>query len=415
MRSPGSRSSWTTSRSSAWRKRVAAVLARRAPGARRPPRAAASRSVAPSSPPASHSRSWSSVAGDGQQPQQLLGVVGQALDAQHERVAQRRRHLAAPVEPGGEQLLGEQRVALAARPQAVDEVVAGRVAEDVGELLGELRARQRAEVDAPRARAALELGEQRAQRVAAVQLVGAVGGDEQHALAGQAARQEDQARARRAVGPVQVLDDEQHRRLARRARAAASSSASNRRACGGARRARRRRRARAGPSPGRSPASSARAEGGSSSSAGSPVAGERAQGADDRRVGQLALAELDALAARARATPRSRGAASELGQISRLLPTPDSPATKASDGCEAAASASAASSSASSDVRPISRLEIMRVATLGVWLGIDRCGRGREVDADVAVHGVLSGFGPGRHESMVDCDRSPAHRAHGAS
>ena len=60
----------------------------------------------------------------------------------------------------------------------------------------------------------LELGQQRAQRVAAVQLVGPVGDDDEDALAGQAARQERQRLARRAVGPVQVLDHQQHRALA---------------------------------------------------------------------------------------------------------------------------------------------------------------------------------------------------------
>ena len=60
---------------------------------------------------------------------------------------------AAPVEPGGQELLGEERVALAAREQAVDQVGVGRRAEDVRELRGELVARQRRELDAPRARA----------------------------------------------------------------------------------------------------------------------------------------------------------------------------------------------------------------------------------------------------------------------
>jgi hypothetical protein len=47
-------------------------------------------------------------------PQRLLGVRGQPLDPQHQRVAQGRRERAAPVRAGGEQFLGEQRVALRA-------------------------------------------------------------------------------------------------------------------------------------------------------------------------------------------------------------------------------------------------------------------------------------------------------------
>ena len=79
----------------------------------------------------------------------------------------------------------------------------------------ELLARERLQLDAAGARVALELGQQRAQRVAAVQLVRPVGGDHQHALAAQRAREVDEERARRAVGPVQVLDRQQQPVLAR--------------------------------------------------------------------------------------------------------------------------------------------------------------------------------------------------------
>ena len=56
-------------------------------------------------------------------------------------------------------------------------------------------------------------GHQRAQRVAAVQRIEPVGRDDQDALVGQAASQERQRLPRRAVGPVQVLDHQQHRTL----------------------------------------------------------------------------------------------------------------------------------------------------------------------------------------------------------
>ena len=147
--------------------------------------------------------------------QRLLRVRGQPLDPQHQRVAQRRRERAAPVRPGREQLLGEQRVALRAAEQPRQQVLAGRLAEDVVELLGELGARQRLELHPAGAGVALELGQQRAQRVAAVQLVRAVGRDDQHALAAQRARQVHEEGARRAVGPVQVLDRDQQAFLTR--------------------------------------------------------------------------------------------------------------------------------------------------------------------------------------------------------
>ena len=47
------------------------------------------------------------------------------LDPHHQRVAQRARQPAATVEPRGEQLLGEQRVALAARVQALEQLGVG--------------------------------------------------------------------------------------------------------------------------------------------------------------------------------------------------------------------------------------------------------------------------------------------------
>ena len=153
------------------------------------------------------------AAAGGEQAQELLRGLPEALDAHHQRVPQRRRQRAAPVEPRGEQLLGEQRVALAAAEEARDELRVGVGAEDVGELLGELVLGQRLERDPARARVALELGQDGTQRMAAVQLVGPVRRDDEHALGPQAAGEERQERARRAVGPVDVLDPEDERLL----------------------------------------------------------------------------------------------------------------------------------------------------------------------------------------------------------
>ncbi len=81
------------------------------------------------------SSSWSIAAGD-QQPQQLLRVGREPLDPQHQRVAQRRRQRAAAVEAGGEDLLGEERVALAADADPLDQGGVGRRAEQLRQLLG---------------------------------------------------------------------------------------------------------------------------------------------------------------------------------------------------------------------------------------------------------------------------------------
>ena len=151
---------------------------------------------------------------DGDEPQQLPHALGEPLDPQHQRVAQRVGCRAASVEPGRQQLLAEQRVAARAGPQPLQQIGRGRSPEDVGELLGQLVAGERVERDAERARIELQLGQQGTERVLAVQLVAPVGGDDQDPLAGQAASQERQRRSRRAVRPVQILDHEQDRALA---------------------------------------------------------------------------------------------------------------------------------------------------------------------------------------------------------
>ena len=98
------------------------------------------------------------------------------------------------------------------------------------ELLGHLVAAEALQRDPLDARGALELGEDGAQRVAAVQLVGAVGGEQEERLGARVADEEDEEVARGGVGPVQVLDHQrdgaeavqqreqrlEHLRLARR-------------------------------------------------------------------------------------------------------------------------------------------------------------------------------------------------------
>ena len=74
----------------------------------------------------------------GDRPRRGLGVIRQPLDPEHERVAQRLRRGAPAVQPGGQELLDVERVALAAHVQAVDQLLAGRLAEDVGQHLGQL-------------------------------------------------------------------------------------------------------------------------------------------------------------------------------------------------------------------------------------------------------------------------------------
>ena len=148
----------------------------------------------------------------GGDPQHRLGGFGQPVDAGQQKVAQGFRNVGAGVRiAGGGELLDEERVALRALVHQLDGPWARLGAEQVGEDLGRAVAVEPVEVDALDAAGAVELGEERAQRVAAVQLVGAVGADEQGAGGAGGAHQEGDQIAGRAVGPVQVFDDQDER------------------------------------------------------------------------------------------------------------------------------------------------------------------------------------------------------------
>ena len=205
-----------------------------------------------------------------------------------------------PSAPGGEQLLGEERVAFAALEEALDHLGVGGGAEDVGELGGDLAAVEGAELEPPHPPPASQLGEQRPHRVAAVQLVGAVGDHgQQPALVGQAGGEEGEEAAGRVVGPVGVVEPEDHRRLPRPSFRAALSSASKGRwrsvvgvDAGGVRVDLRDQLREPG-----------RVAGERRSRTRSSLADQAAQRRDQRRVGELVAAELDALAADRAAAP----------------------------------------------------------------------------------------------------------------
>ena len=111
---------------------------------------------------------------------------------------------------GRDQLLGEERVALGAGQDAVDHgrgtgwpATAWRCSASSTRPKGQLDPLQVGEAD--------QLGQQRPQGVAAVQLVGAVAGHQGDPAAPQGPDQEGQQVAGGAVGPVQVLDHQQQR------------------------------------------------------------------------------------------------------------------------------------------------------------------------------------------------------------
>ena len=167
---------------------------------------------------------------------------------------------------------------------------------------------KRLERDARGASVALELGQQRAQRVAAVQLVGAVGADDEHALVragcGRGRRGGRASSGRPSAGPRARAAPAAHGR----GRRAATSSASNSRAwstpgaAAGRRRAGQQRRdAR------RAPESSARRRPSGRAGAGRTRAARTA----------ARLAEVDAVAGEHQRVPLARDAL-ELGEQARL-------------------------------------------------------------------------------------------------
>ncbi len=111
-----------------------------------------------------------------------------------------------------QQLLGEEGVAARPGVDRFDEVGVEVAARDRPELLRRLAPVERDDLQALDAARAIELGEERQERVAPVELVGPVGQHERHADVAQVPDEEADQVACRPVGPVEVLDDEDHRR-----------------------------------------------------------------------------------------------------------------------------------------------------------------------------------------------------------
>ena len=151
--------------------------------------------------------------GGGDRAQHLLRLRTQRLHAHHEGVPQRAGHDAvATLLDGGEQLFDEEGVALGALEELLSHFRVRAVPEYPGELGRQLEAREGRELDAGDGIEAFELGQEAAQRVAAVELVRPVGPDDDQAFVVGGAAEEREEIASGAVGPVQVLDD-QHQRM----------------------------------------------------------------------------------------------------------------------------------------------------------------------------------------------------------
>ena len=156
------------------------------------------------------------AADDGGQAQQLARGVrepgGAAADGVADAVGQRqtgRRAVqrALALEQRDE-LAGEERVALGRRVQQLDELAAGVGRGARGEERGERLLVESAQGHAPPT--GQQLPGQR-PRLPRPQLRVADGGDDEHPVADHGAAEEPQRQQRRAVGPLQVVEDDDHR------------------------------------------------------------------------------------------------------------------------------------------------------------------------------------------------------------
>ena len=152
------------------------------------------------------------AAGHRRHPQHLLGRLRQPLDPGQQHLDEGRRQLDPGVAgPGGQQLLGVERVALRAGVDALHLLRRQRRSGDRLQVLGQLGPGERGQLQPLHRRQPDQLGQQRPQRVPPVQLVGPVADDQRHLARPQGAGQEGDQVPGGAVGPVQVLQHQRHR------------------------------------------------------------------------------------------------------------------------------------------------------------------------------------------------------------
>jgi hypothetical protein len=136
------------------------------------------------------------------------GVV-EPLEADQEHVGQVLGDPAVASRARTDQLLDEERVALGPGDDVADPLLGERDRAQLVDQAAYVRGRQRLDLDALDTGHPRPLGDLAAERVAAVEIVGAVGGDEGDRGVEPPAEEEAHQVAGRLVGPVEVLDDEQ--------------------------------------------------------------------------------------------------------------------------------------------------------------------------------------------------------------
>ena len=108
--------------------------------------------------------------------------------------------------PGRQDLLGVEGVAAAATRELATRRLGHLIADDGPCQLGDVTVAERNEVDAFVRHAALDLGEEREQRMAPVQLVTSIRREQQDSFESTRLQQRQEELTRRLVRPMQVLD-----------------------------------------------------------------------------------------------------------------------------------------------------------------------------------------------------------------
>ena len=147
--------------------------------------------------------------------EQVLGRGTQHLGPREEEISQRAGHRLAVQAVGRDQLFDEERVALGSLHHLGDQFDRRPLTRDGLELLGDVRRGERTQVDPLCMRGPAEFGEQRPQRVIAIEIVGAVARDHEETLIVEVVGQERQQVARGAIGPMEVLEDQDDRSILR--------------------------------------------------------------------------------------------------------------------------------------------------------------------------------------------------------
>ncbi len=145
-------------------------------------------------------------------PQHLLRRRGQPFHPGQQQVGQAAgQQLTAGGGAGGEQFLGVVRVTLRAGDHPVQRGRVQRPRGQRGQVVGHVLVAERPQLEGGHGRQPEQLGDHRAERVTAVQVIGAVGDHHRDPFPVQHPAQEGDQVPGGPVGPVQVLQDEQHR------------------------------------------------------------------------------------------------------------------------------------------------------------------------------------------------------------